>query len=147
MDTNCSLDGCYTWMLYVVFNISWQLCITNKELYGHLKVYDKVAARRLKLLGHWLWNPEVPASSLVLWELTHGRKSSMTEDPDTGLWRAESPLSCPMKVEGVSEWLGVVCYAIVCPSEDTCFHTISQNVLQLSIWNLIPIGFIGYLSI
>ncbi len=71
-----SLDGCYTRMLRVVFNISWQQHITNKELYGDLpKVSDKVAARRLKLAGHCLRHPELPASSLVLWEPTHGRKS------------------------------------------------------------------------
>ncbi len=39
-------------MLQVVFNISWQQHITNKELYGDLpKVSDKVAARRHKLAG------------------------------------------------------------------------------------------------
>ena len=45
-------------------------------LYGDLpKVADKVTARRLKLVGHCLWHPELPASSLVLWEPTHRRKS------------------------------------------------------------------------
>ena len=52
------------------------LQITNKELYGDLpKVLDKVAARRLKLAGHCLRHPELPAFSLVLWEPTPRRKS------------------------------------------------------------------------
>ena len=59
-----SLDGYYTRMLEVVYNISWQQHITNKELYGDLpKVSEKVAARRLKLAGHCLRHPELLASS------------------------------------------------------------------------------------
>ncbi len=38
-------------------------------------VSDTVAARRLKLAGYCLRHPELPVSSLVLWESTPGRKS------------------------------------------------------------------------
>ena len=70
-----SLDGCYTRMLWVVFNINWQQHITNWELYGDLpKVSDKISARRLKPAGHCLWHLELPASSVVFWEPTYGRK-------------------------------------------------------------------------
>ncbi len=63
-------------MLWIVFNISWQQHITNKELNSNLpKDSDKVAARGLRLTGHFLRHPELPASSLILWEPTHGRKS------------------------------------------------------------------------
>ena len=71
-----SLDGCYAQMLCVVFDISWQQHIANKELHGDLpNVSDEVAAWRLKIAGHCLRHPELPASSLVLWEHSHGRKS------------------------------------------------------------------------
>ena len=71
-----SLDGCYTRMLYAIYNINQQQQhITNKDLYGEIpKVSDKIAARRLKLAGHCLRHPELPASHVVLWEPTHGRK-------------------------------------------------------------------------
>ena len=60
----------------MIFNISWQQQIINKELYGDLpKVSDKVAGRRLKLAGHCLRHPE-PA--VVLWEPSHGRRVRMT---------------------------------------------------------------------
>ena len=59
-----------------VWLISWQQHLTNKKLYGNLpKVSDKVAARRLKLAGHCLGHPELPASSSILWEPNHGRRS------------------------------------------------------------------------
>ena len=31
------LDGCYTKMLRMVFNVSWQDKLTNKEFYGNLQ--------------------------------------------------------------------------------------------------------------
>ena len=32
------LDGCYTKMLRMVFNVSWQDKLTNKEFYGNLQL-------------------------------------------------------------------------------------------------------------
>ena len=68
-----SLDGCYTRMLRAIYNINWQQHVTNDDLYGDLpKVTDKIASRRLRLAGHCLRHPELPASAVVLWEPTHG---------------------------------------------------------------------------
>ena len=45
-------DGCYTKMLRMVFNVSWQNKLTNKELYGNLLAsviksgFQKVEASR-----------------------------------------------------------------------------------------------------
>ena len=53
------LDGCYTKMLCMVFNVSWQDKLTNKEFYGNLPpVSSKVSFRRLKLAGHCVRHPE-----------------------------------------------------------------------------------------
>ena len=44
------LDGCYTKMLRMVFNVSWQDKLTTKELYGNsASAPSKVDFRRLKL--------------------------------------------------------------------------------------------------
>ena len=61
------LDGCYTKILRMVFNVSWQDNLTNKEFYGNLPpVSSKVGFRRLKLAGHYVRHPREEASKLVL---------------------------------------------------------------------------------
>ena len=53
------LDECYTKMLRMVFNVSWQDKLTNKEFYGNSPpVSSKVSFRRLKLAGHCVRHPE-----------------------------------------------------------------------------------------
>ena len=70
------LDGCYTRMLRMAFNVSWKDKLTNEELYGGLpKVSSKVASRRMKLAGHCIRHPEEEASKLVLWEPTKGKRN------------------------------------------------------------------------
>ena len=70
------LDGCYTRMLRMAFNVSWKDKLTNEELYGGLpKVSSKVASRRLKLAGHCIRHPEEEASKLVLWEPSRGKRN------------------------------------------------------------------------
>ena len=120
-----SLDGCYTRMLRVIFNISWQQHITNEELYDDLpKITDKIATRRLRLAGHALRHPELPASSVLLWEPKHRRMSrgrpikTMIDflradsgvtstrgvgDADDGPGCVEGLLPCPTKVDRVSK--------------------------------------------
>ena len=67
------LDGCYTRMLRMAYNVSWKDKITNEELYNGLpKISSKVAERRLKLAGHCVRHPEEEASKLVLWEPDRG---------------------------------------------------------------------------
>ena len=61
-------------MLRMVFNVSWQDKLTNKELYGNLPpVSSKVGLRRLKLAGHCVRHSEEEASKLVLWQPMNGR--------------------------------------------------------------------------
>ena len=68
------LDGCYTKILRMAFNVSWQDKLTNKEFYGNLPpVSSKVGFRRLKLAGHCVRHPEEEASKLVLWQPIRGR--------------------------------------------------------------------------
>jgi len=56
-------------MLRAALNIRWWQHVPNSELYDNLpKVGDKVAARRMGLVGH----PELPAGKVILWEPTHG---------------------------------------------------------------------------
>ena len=70
------LDGCYTRMLRMAFDVTWKQKLTNEDLYGGLpKVTSKVASRRMKLAGHCVRHPEEEASKLVLWEPSHGRRN------------------------------------------------------------------------
>ncbi|KAJ8257596.1 hypothetical protein GJAV_G00187470 [Gymnothorax javanicus] len=72
-----SLDGCYTRMLCMVLNIKQNEHITNKQLYGELlRVSERIAIRRMRIAGHCHRHQELPASKLVLWEPTHGRRST-----------------------------------------------------------------------
>ena len=70
------LDGCYTRMLRMAFDVSWKEKITNEELYGDLPTLSsKVAKRRLKLAGHCIRHPEEEASKLILWEPSRGKRN------------------------------------------------------------------------
>ena len=70
------LDGCYTCMLRMAYNVSWKDKLTNEQLYDGLpKVSSKVTSRRLKLAGHCVRHPEEEASKLVLWEPSRGKKN------------------------------------------------------------------------
>ena len=71
-----SLNGCYTRMLRMALNISWEMKLTNKQLYAKMPpVSSKVAYRRLKLAGHCVRHPEEVASQLVLWQPAHGHRN------------------------------------------------------------------------
>ena len=68
------LDGCYTRMLRMVYNVSWKDKMKNVDLYGKLPpVSSKVEARRLKLAGHCVRHSDEVASNLILWEPSQGR--------------------------------------------------------------------------
>ena len=61
------LDGTYTRMLRLAYNISWKSHPTNKALYGSLpRVSEVVRRRRLALAGHVCRHDE-PAGKLLLW--------------------------------------------------------------------------------
>ena len=70
-----SLDGTYTRMLRKALNIHWSSHIPNQQLYGDLPaVSNKIASRRLQLVGHCYRHPELSTQKLVLWEPTHGHR-------------------------------------------------------------------------
>ena len=67
------LDGCYTRMLRMAMNVSWEDHMRNVDLYAGLpSVSEKIRERRLRLAGHCVRHPELAASPLILWEPTHG---------------------------------------------------------------------------
>ena len=67
--TGC-LDGVYTRMLRVAFNVSWE------EMYDNLsRLSDKNRQWRTSLAGHCLRHPKLTASELILWEPSHGKKT------------------------------------------------------------------------
>ena len=71
-----SLNGCYTRMLRVVFDVSWRDHMTNNQLYGHIpKVTDKITSRRLQFAGHCFRHPELPANEVLLWQPKHGKRN------------------------------------------------------------------------
>ena len=71
-----SLDGCYTRMLRQVLNIEPNQQVSNETLYQDVsRISDKIAYRRMGLAGHCYRHPEVPASKVVLWTPTHGKRN------------------------------------------------------------------------
>ncbi|XP_071796312.1 uncharacterized protein [Asterias amurensis] len=69
-----SINGCYTRMLRMAQNVSWRDHSTNLQLYGNFpQLSEKINERRLRLAGHCLRHPELPAHKAIVWEPTHGR--------------------------------------------------------------------------
>ena len=53
-----SIDGTYTKLLRMAFNVSWSEHLANSEIYGNFpKVSEKIRLRRLKLSGHCVRHP------------------------------------------------------------------------------------------
>ena len=70
------LNGCYTRMLRMAFNVSYKEHMTNVELYGDLPpVTSKIQQPRLRLAGHCIRHPEEIANKLVLWEPLDGTRN------------------------------------------------------------------------
>ena len=68
-----ALDGLYTRLLRLALNVTWRDHVRNTDLYANLpKLSTKLRARRLRLAGHCVRHPELPASSFILWEPPHG---------------------------------------------------------------------------
>ena len=68
------INETYTRFFRTVFNVSWSVQLTNKELYGNLpKINEKIRERRLKLAGHCVRHSEEVASNLVLRKPSHGK--------------------------------------------------------------------------
>ena len=68
------LDGCYTKMLQMAPNVTWQDMIPNSEFYGDPPlVSSKVAVTRMKIAGHCVKHEEEEASKLTLWQPVHGK--------------------------------------------------------------------------
>ena len=57
-----------------LLNVNWmERMSSNHELYSGLpEVSDKIASRRLELVGYCRRHPELSVSQLVLWKPTHG---------------------------------------------------------------------------
>ena len=70
------LNGCYTRLLRMVFNVHWKEHVTNEELYGTMmRVTDKIKERRMWFAGHNIKQAGTTLSKLIFWEATHGRSS------------------------------------------------------------------------
>ena len=70
------LNGCYTRLLRMVFNVHWKEQVTNEELYGTMmRVTDKIQECRMRFAGHNIRQAGTPLSTLILWESTPGRAS------------------------------------------------------------------------
>ena len=68
------INGCYTRMLRMTYDISWKERLTNKSLYGKLPlVSTKIQVKRMRLAGHCLRHTEEIANKLVLWNPTDGK--------------------------------------------------------------------------
>ena len=74
--TEKQINGCYTRMLRMAYNVSYKDHVTNEELYGNLpQVSIKIKQRRLRLAGHcWRHKDEI-ANRLVLWEPNRGTRN------------------------------------------------------------------------
>ena len=70
------INGCYTKMLRMCLDISWEQKLPNEQLYQDLPaVTEKIKTRRMKLAAHCLRHPDTIASKFVLWEPTKGQRS------------------------------------------------------------------------
>ena len=70
------LDGCYTSMLRMVFNVTWRDRVRNEVLYRDLPQFTtQIRNRRLRMARHCVRHAEMAASNLYLWEPTQGRAS------------------------------------------------------------------------
>ena len=67
------LDGTYTRMLRVVFNISWKLHLTNKKLYGNIPTLSKtIRERRTRFAGHFFRSENEIIRGVLMWMPAHG---------------------------------------------------------------------------
>ena len=70
------LNGCYTKMLRVVKNVTWQQHLDNNTLYGDLpKITTKIAMQRVMFAGHCWRSKEELIHKLILWDPSHGNRS------------------------------------------------------------------------
>ena len=61
------LNGCYTRLLRMVFNVHWKEHMTNEELYGTMmRVTDKIQEHRMWFAGHNIRQVGTPSSKLIL---------------------------------------------------------------------------------
>ena len=66
------LDGTYTRMLRVVFNISWKLHL-NKKLYGNIPTLSKtIRESRTRFAGHCFRSENEIISGVLMWMPAHG---------------------------------------------------------------------------
>ena len=111
------LNGCYTRMLRMAFNVSYKDRLTNIELYGDLpQVTSKIQQRRLRLAGHCISHPEEIANKLVVWEPLDGTRNRGPQKTtyvsnllrDTGI---ENSLELRSLMEDRVEWKEIVASA------------------------------------
>ena len=73
------LDGCYTKMIRVIKNVSWNQHMRNEVLYGEIpKITTTIATQRAKFSGHCWRSKDELAHQLLLWEPTHGKRPRRT---------------------------------------------------------------------
>ena len=84
------IDGTYTRMLRMVFNISWKPKYTNQMLYQKLPpVTIKIKMRKMRLAGQCMRHDDEIANPLVLWILSDGKASRGRKRltyVDRGIW-------------------------------------------------------------
>ena len=62
------LNGWYTRLLRMVFNVHWKEYVTNEELFGTMmKVADKIQERRMRFAGHNLRQAGTPGPKIGRW--------------------------------------------------------------------------------
>ena len=97
------LNGCYTRLLRMIFNVHWKEHVTNEELCGTMmRVTDKIQEHRMWFAGHNIRQAGTPLSKLILWEPTHGRASrgrpalsyNKVLKPDVGVTDTEELTAC-----------------------------------------------------
>ena len=102
------LNGCYTRMLRMAFNVSYKDHLTNVELYGDLpQVTSKIQQRRLRLAGHCIRHPEEIANKLDGTRNRGPQKTTYVDNllRDTGI---ENSLELRYLMEDRVEWKKVV---------------------------------------
>ena len=69
------IDGLYTKLLRMIFNVSWMDHMTNEELYGDIpRLSLTIRQRKMRFAGHCYRANDQPVSKLVFWTSNEGKK-------------------------------------------------------------------------
>ena len=87
------IDGCYTWLIIMILNISWRDNIPNKILYiGLPKILEVIRDRRMTIACHCVRHKDEACHDLILWKPRNGKRN-----------RDRQPITCIDNLKNYTE--------------------------------------------